>query len=101
MAALTKRDILARRHEIVRVARENGAVAIRLFGSVARDEADATSDVDLLVMPATATPPFFPGGLIVASARSSARSLRHRLRNARAARQKTRPGQRSSRGCGK
>jgi len=66
MAVLTKRDILARRHEIVRVARENGAADIRLFGSVARDEADPASDVDFLVTPATATPPFFPGGLIVA-----------------------------------
>jgi len=66
MSALTKREILTRRHEIVRVARENGAVAIRLFGSVARDEADATSDVDFLVTPAAATPPFFPGDLIVA-----------------------------------
>ncbi|MDQ2784876.1 MAG: nucleotidyltransferase domain-containing protein [Chloroflexota bacterium] len=66
MAAVTKRDILAQRHEIVRVARENGAADIRLFGSVARDEADATSDVDFLVTAAAATPPFFPGGLIVA-----------------------------------
>lgn len=66
MAALTKRDILARRHEIVRVARENGAADIRLFGSVARDEADATSDVDFLVTLAATTPPFFPGDLIVA-----------------------------------
>lgn len=66
MAAITKRDILARRHEIVRIARENGAADIRLFGSVARDEADPTSDVDFLVTPAATTPPFFPGGLIVA-----------------------------------
>jgi uncharacterized protein len=66
MAALTKRDILARRHEIVRVARENGAADIRLFGSVARDEAELASDVDFLVTPAAVTPPFFPGGLIVA-----------------------------------
>ncbi len=66
MAVPTKRDILAQRHDIVRVAHENGAAAIRLFGSVARDEADATSDVDFLVTPAAATPPFFPGGLIVA-----------------------------------
>lgn len=66
MAALTKREILARRHEIVRVARAHGAADIRLFGSVARDEADETSDVDFLVTPAATTPPFFPGGLIAA-----------------------------------
>ena len=66
MAPLTKRDILARREEIARVARAHGAADIRLFGSVARDEADEGSDVDFLVTPADVTPPFFPGGLIAA-----------------------------------
>lgn len=66
MAPLTRRDILARRDEIARVARAHGAADIRLFGSVARDEADEASDVDFLVTPAAVTPPFFPGDLIVA-----------------------------------
>jgi predicted nucleotidyltransferase len=66
MAALTKREILARRDEIVRLARTHGAADIQLFGSVARDKADGTSDVDFLVTPAPETPPFFPGSLIVA-----------------------------------
>jgi predicted nucleotidyltransferase len=66
MAPLTKRDILAQREEIARVARAHGAADIRLFGSVARDEADEASDVDFLVTPAAVTPPFFPGALIVA-----------------------------------
>jgi predicted nucleotidyltransferase len=66
VAALTKREILARRDEIVRLARTHGAADIQLFGSVARDEADETSDVDFLVTPAPETPPFFPGGLIAA-----------------------------------
>ena len=66
MAALTRRDILARREEIARVARAHGAADIRLFGSVSRDEADESSDIDFLVTPADSTPPFFPGGLIVA-----------------------------------
>lgn len=66
MAPLTKRDILARREEIARVSRAHGAAEIRLFGSVARDEADEASDVDFLVTPADVTPPFFPGGLIAA-----------------------------------
>lgn len=66
MVAPTKREILAHRNEIVRVAGMHGAVDIRLFGSVARDEADARSDVDFLVTPALVTPPFFPGGLLVA-----------------------------------
>jgi predicted nucleotidyltransferase len=66
MAALTKREILARRDEIVRLAHAHGAADIQLFGSVARDEADETSDIDFLVTPAPETPPFFPGGLIAA-----------------------------------
>lgn len=66
MAALTRRDVLAQREEIVRIAHAHGASDIRLFGSVSRDEADETSDVDFLVTPADVTPPFFPGGLIVA-----------------------------------
>lgn len=66
MATLTRRDILARRAAIVRIAREQDAADIRLFGSVARDEADETSDVDFLVTPTDTTPPFFPGGLISA-----------------------------------
>ncbi len=66
LAKLTKQDILARREEITRLARAHGAADIRLFGSVARDEADEASDVDFLVTPADNTPPFFPGGLIAA-----------------------------------
>ncbi|HET8626569.1 MAG TPA: nucleotidyltransferase domain-containing protein [Thermomicrobiales bacterium] len=48
------------------MSRAHGAAEIRLFGSVARDEADEASDVDFLVTPADVTPPFFPGGLIAA-----------------------------------
>jgi predicted nucleotidyltransferase len=66
MARLTKGDILARREAITRLARAHGAADIRLFGSLARDEADAASDIDFLVTPAAVTPPFFPGGLIAA-----------------------------------
>ena len=38
-----------RREEVVRVAAERGANNVRVFGSVARGEADETSDIDLLV----------------------------------------------------
>lgn len=38
-----------RRDEILRYASENGARNVRVFGSVARGEAEASSDVDLLV----------------------------------------------------
>ncbi|MCW5700719.1 MAG: nucleotidyltransferase family protein [Rhodospirillales bacterium] len=38
-----------RRDEILRLAAEHGAFNVRVFGSVARGEADETSDIDFLV----------------------------------------------------
>ncbi|MFI4991926.1 MAG: nucleotidyltransferase family protein [Solirubrobacterales bacterium] len=38
-----------RREEILRYAAEHGARNVRVFGSVARSDAEASSDVDLLV----------------------------------------------------
>ncbi len=38
-----------KRDDILRTATEYGAYNVRIFGSVARGEADAASDVDLLV----------------------------------------------------
>ena len=38
-----------RRDEILRLASRRGALAVRVFGSVARGEAKAESDLDLLV----------------------------------------------------
>jgi len=44
------REVLkAKREEILRIAARHGARNVRLFGSVARGEADAKSDVDVLV----------------------------------------------------
>ncbi len=37
------------RDEIVKIAEEHGATHVRIFGSVARGEADTESDVDFLV----------------------------------------------------
>lgn len=42
-------DIRSRRNEILRVAARHGAHHLRVFGSVARGEADERSDVDFLV----------------------------------------------------
>lgn len=39
----------AKRDEILRTANKHGASNVRIFGSVARGEADADSDIDLLV----------------------------------------------------
>ncbi len=38
-----------KREEILRTAARHGASNVRIFGSVARDEADEKSDIDLLV----------------------------------------------------
>jgi hypothetical protein len=38
-----------KREEILRIAAKHGARNVRVFGSVARDEADEGSDIDLLV----------------------------------------------------
>ena len=48
-ARLTLEGLRARRDEILRIAAAHGASNVRVFGSVARGEADARSDVDLLV----------------------------------------------------
>jgi hypothetical protein len=39
----------AKRDEILRVAAKRGARNVRIFGSVARGEADEASDIDILV----------------------------------------------------
>jgi uncharacterized protein len=38
-----------KREEIIRIAKEHGAGNVRIFGSVARGEADLESDIDFLV----------------------------------------------------
>jgi predicted nucleotidyltransferase len=47
---MTARELLReKREEIIRVAALHGARNVRVFGSVARGEADEESDIDLLV----------------------------------------------------
>jgi predicted nucleotidyltransferase len=46
---MTINEILAKREEIVRIAAKHGAYNVRIFGSTARGEADAESDIDILV----------------------------------------------------
>jgi hypothetical protein len=50
---------------ILTIAAKHGAYNIRIFGSVARGEADEASDVDFLVDAGPRRTPFFPGGLVV------------------------------------
>jgi predicted nucleotidyltransferase len=42
-------QVSSRRNEIVQIARRHGATNIRVFGSIARGEADNDSDIDFLV----------------------------------------------------
>lgn len=46
---VTVAELRARRSELVRIGERYGISNIRVFGSVARDEADSDSDLDLLV----------------------------------------------------
>lgn len=46
---LTLDDLRARRDEILALAEEYGAYNVRVFGSVARGQATAESDVDILI----------------------------------------------------
>lgn len=54
-----------RREEILRVAAEHGARNLRVFGSVARREADESSDLDLLVDLEPGRTLFDLGGLLM------------------------------------
>lgn len=46
---LTLNDLQAHREEILEIAARHGAANVRVFGSVARGEADKASDVDILI----------------------------------------------------
>ena len=52
---VTLAEVRAHREEIYRLAAKRGVVSVRVFGSVARDEADDDSDLDLLVEVAPGT----------------------------------------------
>lgn len=62
---MTLQELLTKRDEILKIADRHGAFNVRVFGSVARGEADAQSDVDVLVdYDRTRRSPWFPMGLI-------------------------------------
>lgn len=54
-----------KRQEILEIAARHGAFNVRIFGSVARGEADEQSDVDILVEAGPETSSWFPAGLII------------------------------------
>ena len=55
----------AKREEILRLAAKHGAYNVRVFGSVARGEADPESDVDFLVELEPGRSLFDQGGLLM------------------------------------
>jgi predicted nucleotidyltransferase len=57
--------VRARREEIQRIAAKHGARNIRVFGSMARDDARPDSNVDFLVDVEPVTSSWFPAGLIL------------------------------------
>ena len=64
MATVVNEDLLkARRNEILAIAKRHGVVSIRVFGSVARGEEKASSDVDFIVEVGPKHSPWFPAGL--------------------------------------
>ena len=54
----------SKREEILDIATQHGAYNVRVFGSVARGEADEKSDIDLLVDLGENISPWFPVRLI-------------------------------------
>ncbi len=57
--------LLQKREDILRIAARHGVSDVRVFGSCARGNADAGSDVDLLIEVSGPTTPWFPGGLVI------------------------------------
>jgi len=63
---LTPSELLhEKREDILRIASRRGAYNVRVFGSVARGEADAKSDIDLLVDLEPGRSLFDLGGLLM------------------------------------
>ena len=54
-----------KRNDILKIAQKHGAYNVRVFGSVARDEATPDSDIDLLIDKGPNTSAWFPAGLIL------------------------------------
>jgi predicted nucleotidyltransferase len=64
LIVITKETIRQKREDIRRIAAQPGAVNLRVFGSVARDESRQNSDLDLLMDVGPTTSSWFPAGLI-------------------------------------
>jgi uncharacterized protein len=60
----TEELLKIRRQEILEIAHKHGAYNLRVFGSVARGEANDQSDLDFLVEVGPAHSAWFPAGLV-------------------------------------
>lgn len=58
------KELIAKKQEIITIANQHGAYNIRVFGSVARGEANENSDIDFLVDLGDNLSPWFPVRLI-------------------------------------
>ncbi len=57
--------IQTHRRELLAIAAKHGVTEVRVFGSMAREDADEDSDVDLLVRPQPGTSLLDLGGLLM------------------------------------
>lgn len=63
---MTTIDLLhEKREDVLEVAERHGVTSIRIFGSVARGDESAESDIDLLITTGPIVSPWFPAGLIL------------------------------------
>ncbi len=62
---ITRENLLKKRDQIRQIAARHGAFNVRVFGSVARDEATPDSDLDLLIETGSNLSAWFPAGLII------------------------------------
>lgn len=65
LAKTTRDAIFKSSDQIQQIAARHGALNVRVFGSVARNEATPKSDLDLLVELGPNPSPWFPAGLIL------------------------------------
>jgi uncharacterized protein len=59
-----QKKLKEKRTEILSIAHHHGVIAIKIFGSVARNEDSANSDIDFIIETGKKRTPFFPGGFI-------------------------------------
>jgi uncharacterized protein len=62
---MTIATLQEKRDAVLEVAARHGVTSVRVFGSVARGEESAESDIDLLVTTGPKVSPWFPAGLVL------------------------------------